>query len=129
MTRKRKVMDDRSSMKVTHVPRIARRLVSVAMDGKAIPHVDEAIVRLYPQADSTPAMIDSWEADLRERGAVAVKRMPRPRARRVFEQGTHAVAKVATVRQVVEGMVEDATTTDRDALCELIGTVLDAEGL
>lgn len=131
MARRKKPMDDRSSMSVRHLPRVARPLVSVTDPSlKPWPNgIRGAIVRLYPSAAATEATIEAWKAKLAELGALAVRTMPKPKSAAVVVGKVHAVAKVATVRQVVEGMVEDANTVDRDALREVVGAALDAEGI
>jgi hypothetical protein len=117
-------------MEVRHVERQARNLVSLnPANGWSKKQVEGAIVRVYPPVGTTPATIEAWCDKMHKQGAFAVKRMPCPKGARVMDPATVSVASVATVRQVVEGMVEDANTDDRDLLREVVGAALDAEGL
>lgn len=125
-------MDDRSSMTVQHMAREARSLVSIRPEsGWDRAQVEGAIVRMYPPATATAAEIEGYEQALLEHGAVVVKTMPRPKADRVMVPGFEGkpTPAVATVREVVEAMIRDANTEDREALAEVVGAVLDAKGL
>lgn len=113
----------------------ARALVTIGPDHPAwgdgeMPDVKGAIVRLKPPAAAEPEVVDAVEETIRARGAVAVKRLPPDPSGDVVVRGKAEAARPALPhRELVDAMARAANVPDKDALVELVGAVMDEEGI
>lgn len=128
---------------VKEVPRTARRLHSV-LPGSAVwgqvqrAEVDlgwlfesgfeGAIVRLRPPAGIAPAQVEAVKGAVLKAGALAVKVLPPESAGATLPAAAKPIHSVG-VRQVVQEMVEQANTRNRDALRAFAEDVMSKEGI
>ena len=101
-------------------------------DAALLPDLTGALVKLEPPdvPEVTDQDVENAVAAVKLRGAVAVRVAARPKA--VVHVGEVAVEQSAThrsVRQVVEAMVDEARTSDREALRARVEAALAAGGL
>lgn len=104
------------------------RLVTVRPTD-AMTHVAGAIVKLVPDADSTAEMRAAVVAAIRHAGALHVWVAPRPPGARAVARERKAAPAAESPRHLVERMVDEAHTKDRERLRHVVDEALTKEGV
>ncbi len=121
-----------SQLVVTSKELVVRRLVTIRPEmwsGDNLTCIDckDALVRLYPGAESTEQGIINAREMLVKAGAASVRTMPRQT--KVLAMKAASSKQHCTVRQTVEELVAQSQSSDRPALKKLCNSIMDENGL
>lgn len=91
--------------------------------------VEGAIVRLRPGAEVDDHMLTLVVAECHNRGALAVRVLPRPKGQTVPNESRDKPRPNWSMRDVVAQLVSESHTHDREELTQLVSTTLGKVGL